>query len=403
MKNNPAKPGKKDFHITVGVQPTNDLNLDKEIRMLKSAILYADKVKLYSPKVPSILAIARFENFSESLQLEFFEKILPYLSSKDKAQKLSLSLNQYREIVGKQKLDIHEIQLKNEFEKMLKQSWKDITNTTNKFVENSQMDQINSAIKAGILELHEFKSSDRDTAALNLMIEGAAAAMKTKGGAPNKEQDKSWISEFVEDLSESVSNDSTYPLLDDDTGKLIHPGVGNTSSIIRLDREKQTELASYLLEQLPLFDNASVSEILDIRKELDKPLTNFRSAVTKFSEEIKSAPWGDDFPTEAEKIYIKDVKPAMLEIEESVQSNKFLRTLVKKLMEKPIVLPASSAVSLAISQFSSLPKELATSLGVGIASASLIYEAYEEWAKKNKVTEQNQLYFYHSVGKRLKK
>ena len=154
---------------------------------------------------------------------------------------------------------------------------------------------------------------------------------------------------------------------------------------------------------MPTFENATISEVLDIRKELERPLTRFRRAVINFSQGIKSAAWDSDFLLEAENTYIRDVKPALLDIEESIKSNKFLTALLRKVAEKPIVLPAGSLFSIAISQFSSLPKELAASLGVGIASASIIYEAYDEWTKKKQATEQNLLYFYYRVGKQLNK
>jgi hypothetical protein len=388
----------QDVRVAVGVQPTNDLNLDKEIKMLKAAILYGDKVKLYSLKIPSIVAISRFEKFPLGLRLEFIEKLLPYLSSQENARKLSSSLDEYKKINNKQNPNLQDVQFKKEFEKRIEQNWKEISDTTNKFVQNSQMDQINSAIKAGVLELHEFKDSNKDIAALNLMIDGAAAASanKTKNKTSISEQDQNWVSEFVENISNSISDDSAYPLLDDETGKFEMTGIGT-------DRGKQTELAKYLLEQLPLFEKASIAEILDIRKELARPLTRFRSAIIKYSDDIKAMPWGRDFPPEAEKIYHRDVKPAMLDIEDAIQSNKLLVNMLRKFTEKSIVLPVSSLFSIAISQFSSLPKELAASLGFGVAAASLLYEAYEEWARKNQITEQNQLYFYYGVGKRLNK
>jgi hypothetical protein len=408
MKNKTAKPGTQDFHISVGIQSTDDLSLDKEIRMVKAAILYADKVKLYSPKVPSILAISRFNNFPLNLRLEFFEKIIPYLSSADNADKLSASLKEYRKVQHKQQLDIHELQLKKEFEKKLEQNWKYIAEQTSQFVAESQIDQINSAIKAGVLELHEFENSDNDSAALNLLIESTAAATSLKANrlVSKPDQDRHWIGEFVEHISNSVSDDSTYPLLDNLTGNLVTAGLSSKTpenSGFGIERGKQTELARYLLERLPLFEQASVDQILDIRKELDKPLARFRGAIIKYSEDIKSTPWGNDFPPEADKIYLRDVKPALLDMEEDIQSNKFLATLVRKLAEKPAVLPTGSLFSIAISQFSSLPKELAASLGIGLASASLIYEAYAEWARKNQAIEQNKLYFYYGAGKRLNK
>jgi hypothetical protein len=395
MKNTTANSDPQHLHISVGVHPTDDLDLDKELRMLKAALLYADKVKLYSPKVPSIQAISRFQDFSPELRLKFLERIIPYLSPEN-AQKLSSSLEDYKQLLGREKLDHHELQRKREFEGKLEREWCDIAEQANTFVCESQLDQIDSAIKAGVLELHDFKNSADDSGALDLMIENVASSA-AKGRDLKAGSDKIWVAEFVKNLSRSVSDDSTYPLLDNAVGNQITPGMTG------MDKGKQTQLARYLLERLPLFEKASVNEILDIRRELDKPLTRFRSAIVDFSEDIKSTPWGRDFPPEAEKIYVRDVKPAMLDMEEAVQSNKFLANLIRKLAERPIVLPAGSLLSIAVSQLSSLPKELVTGLGISLASAPLIYEAYEEWSRRNRDIEQNKLYFYYGAGRHLNK
>jgi hypothetical protein len=133
MKNMAASPDHPDLHISVGVQPTDDLDLEKEIRMLKAALLYADKVKLYSPKLPSIQAISRFQDFSPELRLKFLERIIPYLSPEN-AQKLSSSLEDYKQLLGREKLDVQELQRRREFEGKLEREWGDIAEQANAFV-----------------------------------------------------------------------------------------------------------------------------------------------------------------------------------------------------------------------------------------------------------------------------
>jgi hypothetical protein len=395
MKNMAANPDPQHLHISVGVQPTGDLDLEKEIQMVKAALLYGDKVKLYSPKLPSIHAISRFNDFSPELRLKFLERIIPYLSPVN-AQKLSSSLDDYKQLLGRDKLDVHELQRRREFERKLEQEWGDIAEQVNEFVRESQLDQIDSVVKAGVLELHDFRNSADDSGALDLMIENMASSVE-KGKSLQSGPDKLWVAEFVKNISRSVSDDATYPLLDNAVGNQVAPDMAG------MDKGRQAQLAGYLLQRLPLFDKASVNEILDIRRELDKPLTHFRSAIIDYSEDIKSTPWDRGFPPEAEKIYLRDVKPAMLDMEEAVQSNKFLANLIRKLAEKPIVLQAGSFLSIVVSQLSSLPKELVTGLGISLASAPLIYEAYEEWSRKNRDIRQNKLYFYYSAGKHLNK
>jgi hypothetical protein len=101
-------------------------------------------------------------------------------------------------------------------------------------------------------------------------------------------------------------------------------------------------LAGHLLARLPSFEQASIDEIIDIRTELDNPLTRFRGAVIKFSDQIRSASWDQDFTSDAETVFHKEVKPSVLEIEEAIKSNRYLDSLLRKFVDKPLVLPLHS-------------------------------------------------------------
>ncbi len=60
---------------------------------------------------------------------------------------------------------------------------------------------------------------------------------------------------------------------------------------------------------------------LDIRQELERPLTRFRSAMIKFSSEIKSASWDLDFVSDADQVFRREVAPTILDIEEEISSS----------------------------------------------------------------------------------
>ncbi|WP_164907508.1 hypothetical protein [Clostridium septicum] len=47
---------------------------------------------------------------------------------------------------------------------------------------------------------------------------------------------------------------------------------------------KNANVASDLILRLPVFENASVDEIIDIRRELDKYVNNFRGAIVDYSK-----------------------------------------------------------------------------------------------------------------------
>jgi len=109
-------------------------------------------------------------------------------------------------------------------------------------------------------------------------------------------------------------------------------------------QSKQIAIVSDLISRLPLFEKASVDEIFDIRKELEKPLVNFRSEIVKISKEIESAPWNREFPSEVEQLFIEKCEPTILEIEDACKSNKLLLNLITNFAEKPLIIPATSAL-----------------------------------------------------------
>lgn len=396
------------LHITIGTHPTKELNLEQEIRLAKTALLYADQVKLYSLTASALKMASRVADLPLNYKLRVLEQVTPFISQDDESEKLLKFYRDFKKITNKRYLGAKELVLKNNIEKELAIQWEKMRDVASTMINNSGIAELDNAIKDGILEFHTFEKTNTNEVVADFMASSIEAAVSASTGLKrnlSSREDK-LIAEFVEQVFDSVSNGLTYPLFDEQTASLVKAGIRENKIPIPslgLDHGKQIGLVKQLLEYLPTFENATIDEILDIRKELDKPLTRFRKAIINFSQDIKSAAWDRDFPPEVDKIYYRDVKPALLDIEESIKSNKFLLALLRKFAEKPAVLPAGSLFSMAISQFSSLPNELAVSLGVGTASAALIYEAYDDWARKKQATEQNLLFFYYGTEKRLNK
>jgi len=290
------------------------------------------------------------------------------------------------------------------------EQWSNVRTIAIEMEKKAGVDSIDRAVQSGILELHTFEGTDNDEMVLEFMTDCIAGASQspllTHRASEMSKRNDTMIREFVEGVSSAVSDGSTYPLFDDLTRELVKASIDEEQIAVSesaVHRGRHSGLAGHLLERLPLFDQASVDEILDIRKELDKPLTRFRGAMIKFSEEIKSAYWDEDFPSDAENVFYRDVKPAILDIEETVKSNNYLAALLRKFVDKPVVLPAGSVFSVLMSHLSSLPDEVALSLGIGISSAAIVFDAYKDWKQKKQAIEQNHLFFYYQAKKRLSK
>jgi hypothetical protein len=212
----------------------------------------------------------------------------------------------------------------------------------------------------------------------------------------------------------SVSSGNTYPLFDAQAGGLVSAGVREGEirvSEAGLVRGRHSGLAADLLERLPLFEQATVDEILDIRRELAPPLIRFRKAITEFSATIKTAPWDEDFVSEAGTIFHRDVAPAVQEIEERVQSNRYLLLLLKR-----IGAPSASMLAAAMSRIADLPEIIAQTISnpaaaqavtpavasaVAATTGKAILDTRWEKYEQQRSIEQHQLYFYYRAKMRL--
>jgi len=248
-----------------------------------------------------------------------------------------------------------------------------------------------AAVEQHLLEIHRFASfSDR-------VSDGTLSGKSTK-------------MDYVRAISDVVSDAHTYPLFDEDTAFLISSEMREKRDDIlhtKLNRSKEVGLAADLLARLPLFERATVREILDIRRELERPLRSFRAAMTKFSNQIQSAAWDRDFAQDADQVFRSEVAPAVLALEDEEKSNSFLNKLTAKVADKSLqvgsAVTASGAISALAVRMLNLPLADVAALAVGpaIVAGGVAYSAYKEWKEKQKEIEGNTLFFYYKAGSLL--
>lgn len=368
------------LHFTVGTSPTSELSLHEDLQVLKAALLYADKVKLCSLKTTMLLMVLAMRDLNRKQQVDLLLSLVPVLSkTPEDAETQVAAMQMLKHVLAKKRPNKQELLLRAKFQPMLARSWNELRSQVNEMLLLAGMDRLLGVIESGLLELHVFGQSgawDNDTI----------------------------IKEYVAVLQQTISDGSTYPLFDAEAGDLIRVCLKEGKfevSEAGIARGKHSGLAASLLERLPLFEDASVDELLDIRRELEPYLVRFRSAIITFSEDIKTASWDADFAFEADQVFQRDVEPAILEIEEAVRSNSYMATLARRFADKPLVVPSGSALAMLMSQLSAVPQVVTQALGVGATAGLVAYDAYKEWQKQKQSTERNQLYFYYKAGQLL--
>jgi hypothetical protein len=207
--------------------------------------------------------------------------------------------------------------------------------------------------------------------------------------------------EYRETILKAVDDGTTYPLFDDITGgdvvaRAVRQGVILPSPAAKR-RGKHGGLSGDLLQRLPMFEKASVSEVLSIRDELSEYLGGFREAVTDAAAAIEAASWEVNwFAQEAELVFRETVAPAVDRIEERVKADRDLKELSYRY--GPSLLGGASSIGALLAGGSALAALAA--LTAGLASG---VQAVASARSRRKELEGEQLYFYYRAGRALRR
>ncbi len=205
--------------------------------------------------------------------------------------------------------------------------------------------------------------------------------------------------EYRKTILKAVSDGNTYPLFDDLTAgdvvrKAVRQGIILPSPGAKR-RGKHGGLSGDLLQRLPMFEKASVSEVLDIRKELSQYLGAFRVAVASSAATIESASWEvERFAEEAELVFQENVGPTVDQIEARVKTDRSLKELSYRY--GPPLLGGVSSIGAVLAGGSALGALAA--LTAGLASG---WQAAATRRNQRKELEGERLYFYYRARKRF--
>lgn len=369
------------LHITIGSTPyiadqgdASKLIFQNDVQMTKAALLYADAATLCSVTSAALIEIAALPNVAPEKRLGYLEELLSWMGDDEDAKQLTalmelIDLLGYPASAGL-------------IERALAEAWGDAKQFIDETVRDCGGAGILRAVESGLLKVHRFDAS------LRRSIQDA--------------EHRKFAIEYIAVVSTSLNDTRTFPLFDEDTSEVISTGIDAglfAASDAAVARGREVGLATDLLARLPLFPEATVREVLDIRRELEPHLKRFRGAMVKFSEAIKTAAWDKDFASDADRVFRREVEPAVQNIEEEMRANRFAPELARKFVDKSLVVTGGSALALTLSNLS-LPAIASLAVGGAVGGATAAYDAYKEWSKKDRELRQNSLFFYYK-SKRL--
>lgn len=374
---------KKNLDILIGLSPDSSISINEELEFIKIGLLYGDNITLVSPKSLLFLGVASVLGMNENQTFRYFIDLIKEIEKDEyKKNEYETFYYQYINIKKKKYKSTQEILLMKRSEVELNSIIEEYKNKIIEMFGEDEILQFEAAINSNRLTIDTLDVEKNGDFISDRLIE-----------------------EFFNKVSECVVNGDKYPIYNKSTIDLLKYAINEgkiTISKYSNSNIKNACFASDIITRLPVFEGASVDEIIDIRKELDKHVNSFRGAVVDYSEKIKSEPWTKEFENDAYNLFLKEVNPKAIEIEEEVRANKLLYKMLEKNIKNPISVgtPMLGAIISPISNFVNL-STTAMITGASIAGTSLL--AYKEWKDKLSQIEQNQLFFYYKSGKIMTK
>lgn len=367
-----------------------NFDLRHELNLLKAALLYADKVELVSAGASLLYGFVTLSQVQPEERLALVRKHAPnnagYRLTEDQLKKMDLVMNagsrELRRVLGKRKL----VEVRKQLQAVADKVWQEMKSDVEKRFEAYNATGLPDAVESGLLEMHTFGGHTLDG-----MISMAAEGFTVEAAVEDI------LQEYLKKASIAVEGHG-YPLFDDLIGSLVGEAVRDgliAPSPAAIHRGRHGGLSGDLLSRLPLFEEATVEEILDIRNDLETPLRNFRLAVSGFSREIQSAAWEPGFAEEVEILFREKVEAEIAGIEEAVKENRSYEQFSKNMIRHGV---SGAMIGAAVGSISDLSLLTSVVMGGGAAAVRALLDQHE----KNRDIEKNQLFFYYGSRELLR-
>ncbi|MET0398822.1 MAG: hypothetical protein ABW277_18670 [Longimicrobiaceae bacterium] len=379
--------GSSSLNLIIGTAPAESFSLEHDLRLLKVALLYGDRALLCSPAASQLFEMA---GLKQSFAVEQGNRI-----EEPDAKGLALVVVAalvlaYFSIGRDQRLhDLRHAEwlgrLPPEIIAAVERLTSDLSRLhqeIDRLIEDPELraaiEEVSLAVRSGNVDVHSFGMARPEEA----------------------------VQAFVTRVTEAVVDGESFPLLDAATGDLIGRALRDRQAPDPgpAHHAKHVHLAAHLFERLPAFEDATVAEILDLRRELDPHLVRFRAAMLGFADKIASAPWDRDFTRDAERVILHDVEPAILSIQEAVHDNRVVAHLRRHTFQQDWKLAASGTIAVGIAQWAHLPTVLiGGALGASLPLIRLVNGAMEARRQEHRSIERNGLFFYYRMRDEMRR
>lgn len=356
----------KDFTMNIVLPIDYSSCLESEMKLLRSSMMYADKIILNSSEVNSIAKA--YNKYGEDYKEMFIG------DRKDIIDALKEGINKNP---GK--------------------------TVTIKGVEISGDELFGAYIREMEKGIDEIDRKDRNFKKILPYILSGDIKLQQYDLVPDTNEDGEVEVEpgrqeelYIASLLTDAVDYEYYTLFDEGLFEVVDEKVREITSLQNANKYRHAGFVHQVIPAMPNFEKAELDEIIDIKRELAKPLERFRRKVYTFSNEIAALPWEKSFAEECRYIYQVTMKESLDEIEELSKASSIVKNIAANFSQMNVLeLAGGITASVLAGEYWAVMASLLTAAKV--SKEALDYYERAKQAKKN------HMYFYYEASRKFEK
>lgn len=389
------------FHVTVATSGGwEGETIGDALRLVRSALLYADEVTLISPAAAAVKAgsvvlegtrndrVRRLMRLSSALMQPEYRDLLEIYLATPRARRRSV-----RALAG--------------FEERLRPNMLEVEGVIRRMREQSGVAELEEAERAGVLRIDSLGIAPEEFIQDSVVLAQRRVDV-AEGRSPSGllgDSTERAATAMLESLVRCVSPRSmTFPLFDEAATEVIRDlANGDHRTLSRLPAV-ESGLSSSFVGTLPTFPDASVMEILDVRKAARPSLIQFRGAVAGMALEVENAAWDATFEDEAQALFRANVAPELARLESDLHDMGATSLIRHAALSAAPYGATATVIGLSLAASDIFPDVAAATLTLGSPAAGFLGAGVAAMKERNRLSRErrtNHFVWLHDVDKQL--
>lgn len=306
----------------------------EDIRLVRSALLYADKVRLVSATAAALTGLSAFGSQRPINQMLHFMALMPDDFLAEHMDRDPADARRAMEAMSS-------ITMRSRRERRLNSK----VRTTDQIISDSVPPETGVAVQQHAKKLWALYGGPE----LDVALEHGVL-----------EIDQEWFFDTTTNdidqtkILEKLRNPDAHLLVDFQIRKLAEAAVREGHLEMprtQASRLRKTKTGTTMLTHLPTFEDAPVEKILTARTETQDYLGRYRTTVAQLAEKLHAEPFSSEISSEIDDLWHDSVLPQVLEIQEALAESSLGSALKNSVRNLPAASPKIVGAGLVASPF----------------------------------------------------